>query len=173
VSTVTFLFPVTFLYVHRHFSLRLVVTDRRTELSNNRTKLCLNPKTLVCNTASSDCSSRLSSSVAAAVFLHSEVLLHLALRTWVSGLRQTNGRTHATSDFIYKILGTKESDTSTCMRSPWVASCRYLLPLQCAQNELQQRKGTAYVRNAPDNHSEELLHNPRDAFPVGQERDSR
>jgi hypothetical protein len=39
------------------------------------------------------CSSRLSSSIAAAVFLHSEVLLHLALRTWVSGPRYLDLRT--------------------------------------------------------------------------------
>jgi hypothetical protein len=59
------------------------------------------------------------------------------------------------------------------VRSPWVASCRYLLPLQCAQNELQEIKDAAHVRNAPDNHSEQLSDNPRDAFPVGQEGDSR
>jgi hypothetical protein len=63
---------------------RLTVTDRWT-LSNNRAKFCLNPKNLLPPTFLRD-----SLLLLLPPCFYTRVLLHLALRTWVSGLRQTD-----------------------------------------------------------------------------------
>ncbi len=60
---------------------RLTVTDRWT-LSNNRAKFCLNPKTLLPPTFLRD-----SLLLLLPPCFYTRVLLHLALRTWVSGPR--------------------------------------------------------------------------------------
>jgi hypothetical protein len=117
------------------------------------------------------------------------LLLHLALRTWVSGLRYlalTNWRsqtiirttddhkqTDETSDFIYKIRAQRNLiQVHAWEVRGWLVVdtyCPYnVLKMNCSREKAQTMWEMPRTITASS-----LSNNLRDAFPVGQERESR